>query len=176
MDDPPIALHERVDHRARVRTARLTITQARQGHDLLVAQDARTQQPGIAQWWVAMDARMDEVYAAHYRIDADLFDLEGDDGTVAREIGGGVGIIELRGNDSIDDTTRGALGIGIFCGDESHCEIEDNAVSGTRADANGGRSRAGWDVVAHYKAHATLHGNTLGRGSASFVGASLEHR
>jgi nitrous oxidase accessory protein NosD len=78
---------------------------------------------------------------------------------------------------SIDDNrVEGALGIGIFCGDESHCEIEDNAVAGTRADPNGGRSRAGWDVVAHYKAHATLRGNTLGRGSASFVGASLEHR
>ena len=78
---------------------------------------------------------------------------------------------------SIDENrVQGALGIGIFCGDESHCEIEDNAVSGTRADTNGDRSRAGWDVVAHYKAHATLRGNTLGRGSASFVGASLEHR
>lgn len=78
---------------------------------------------------------------------------------------------------SIDDNrVRGALGIGIFCGDESHCEIEHNAVAGTRADPGGDRSRAGWDIVAHYKAHATLRGNTLGRGSASFVGASLEHR
>jgi hypothetical protein len=78
---------------------------------------------------------------------------------------------------SIDDNrVTGALGIGIFCGDESHCEIEDNAVAGTRADRGGDRSRAGWDVVAHYHAHATLRGNTLARGAASFVGASLEHR
>jgi nitrous oxidase accessory protein NosD len=78
---------------------------------------------------------------------------------------------------SIDDNrVRDATGIGIFCGDESHCEIEDNEVAGTRADPAGGRSRAGWDVVSHYHAEATLKGNTLGRGAASFVGASIEHR
>jgi tRNA threonylcarbamoyladenosine biosynthesis protein TsaB len=36
---------------------------------LLVAQDALSQQPQATQWWVTMDARMDEVYAAHYRWD-----------------------------------------------------------------------------------------------------------
>jgi tRNA threonylcarbamoyladenosine biosynthesis protein TsaB len=40
---------------------------------LIVAEDARRCAPGdpaaVQDWWVAMDARMDEVYAAHYRFD-----------------------------------------------------------------------------------------------------------
>jgi tRNA threonylcarbamoyladenosine biosynthesis protein TsaB len=41
---------------------------------LIVAEDARLAAPGdpaaTQDWWVAMDARMDEVYAAHYRFEA----------------------------------------------------------------------------------------------------------
>jgi len=36
---------------------------------MLVAEDARGQAPGQVDWWVAMDARMDEVYAGRYRWD-----------------------------------------------------------------------------------------------------------
>jgi len=35
----------------------------------IVAEDARGQHPAIGEVWVAMDARMDEIYAAHYRWD-----------------------------------------------------------------------------------------------------------
>jgi hypothetical protein len=101
-------------------------------------------------------------------------DIRGNDvsGTALRAIS----MTEMSMGSIDDNRVRDSLGIGIFCGDESHCEIEGNRVAGTRADPGGGRSRAGWDVVAHYHAHATLSGNTLARGSASFVGASLEHR
>lgn len=34
---------------------------------LLHAEDARARHPGVAHWWVAVDARMDEAYAAAYR-------------------------------------------------------------------------------------------------------------
>jgi hypothetical protein len=72
-----------------------------------------------------------------------------------------------------------ALGVGIWCGDYSECEIEDNRVSGTRADsASGDRTRIGYGVVAQLGAHAhlrrnLLNGNAGGR-AAAFVGARLE--
>ena len=48
---------------------------------------------------------------------------------------------------------RDALGVGIFCGDYSHCRIRDNDVVGMRADP-GSASRAGYAVVSHYGSHA----------------------
>ena len=51
----------------------------------------------------ARDARRGE------RVDADLLDLERDDVAVPREIGGGVGVVELRGDDAIGDGARGAV-------------------------------------------------------------------
>jgi hypothetical protein len=46
-------------------------------------------------------------------VDTDLLDLERDDVAVSREIRGGVGVVELRGDDSIRDRRRGTLGVGI---------------------------------------------------------------
>jgi parallel beta-helix repeat protein len=86
----------------------------------------------------------------------------------------GISLTEMSMGAVEDNVVTDALGIGVFCGDYSHCEIEDNRVEGTRPDPNGGRSRAGWDIVSHYYAHATVGGNTLGRGAASFVGASID--
>jgi nitrous oxidase accessory protein NosD len=88
----------------------------------------------------------------------------------------GISLTEMSMGGVVANDVTGALGIGIFCGDMSHCEIERNRISGTRVDPSGGRSRAGWDVVAHYYAHATLADNAVGRGAASFVGGSIvEH-
>jgi hypothetical protein len=76
----------------------------------------------------------------------------------------------------VEDT----LGIGIFCGDYSECEIGDNRVVGTRADAaSGDLSRLGYGIVAHYGATAVLDDNTLvgnARGAGAFLRAELEHR
>ena len=100
-------------------------------------------------------------------------DLEDNDvtGTSLR----GISMTEMSMGAIEDNVVRGSLGIGIFCGDYSHCDIEDNRIEGTRADPSGGRSRAGWDIVSHYYAHATVEGNSVERGTASFVGASI-HR
>lgn len=76
-----------------------------------------------------------------------------------------------------ENRVRDALGVGIFCGDYSHCEIEDNAVWNTRPDyASADRTRLGFPIVAHYGAAATLRGNSLGqntRGAASFLRARI---
>jgi hypothetical protein len=69
-----------------------------------------------------------------------------------------------------------ALGVGIYCGDFSMCEIEDNFVSGTRPDpASGDRTRMGYGIVAHSGASATIAGNTL-RGNASPTASFLHAR
>ena len=71
---------------------------------------------------------------------------------------------------------EGALGVGIFCGDFSMCEIEDNFVSGTRPDlASGDRTRLGYGIVAHSGASATVNGNTL-RGNATPIASFLRAR
>jgi hypothetical protein len=69
-----------------------------------------------------------------------------------------------------------AVGVGIFCGDYSECEIERNTVLGTRPDSEGGRSRAGYAIQAHYGASATLTENRLARNAreeGAFVNAEI---
>ena len=74
----------------------------------------------------------------------------------------------------------GALGVGIFCGDFSMCEIEDNAVSNVTADrASGDSTRLGVAIQAHYGAQAHLSRNEISGspgGIAAFVDATVEHR
>jgi hypothetical protein len=76
-----------------------------------------------------------------------------------------------------ENRVRDALGVGIFCGDYSHCEIEGNLVLNTRPDyASADRTRLGFPIVAHYGAAAQLRGNSLdqnARGAASFLHARI---
>lgn len=81
----------------------------------------------------------------------------------------------VRGNSVAD-----ALGVGIFCGDFSVCEIDRNAVIGTTADARSGdKTRAGHPIVSHFGAEATLGENELAEnaaGVAAYIDATIEHR
>jgi hypothetical protein len=88
----------------------------------------------------------------------------------------GIAVTEMSMGHVEDNVVEDALGIGIFCGDYSHCSIEDNRVSGMRADPSGNPTRAGLGLVAHYWAIATVGGNTLERPPASFIGARIESR
>jgi hypothetical protein len=79
-----------------------------------------------------------------------------------------------------DNEVAEALGVGIFCGDYSHCEIEDNAVSDVSPDAGSGdRSRRGVAIQAHFGAEAQLEGNDVVRspgGIAASPDATIEQR
>ena len=88
----------------------------------------------------------------------------------------GIAVTEMSMGDVQDNLVEDALGIGIFCGDYSHCSIEDNRVTGMRTDPSGNPTRAGLGLVAHYWAIATVGGNTLERPPASFIGAQIESR
>jgi nitrous oxidase accessory protein NosD len=78
---------------------------------------------------------------------------------------------EVEGNE-----VEGALGVAIFCGDYSHCDIERNVVRGTRADGEGGQTRAGYAIQAHFYARAHVEDNRLAgndRGLGAFVNAEI---
>jgi hypothetical protein len=88
----------------------------------------------------------------------------------------GIAVTEMSMGEVEDNLVEDALGIGIFCGDYSHCWIENNRVTGMRTDPSGNPTRAGLGLVAHYGAVATVGGNTLERPPASFIGARIEPR
>lgn len=88
----------------------------------------------------------------------------------------GIAVTEMSMGEVEDNLVEDALGVGIFCGDYSHCSIEDNRVTGMREDPSGNPTRAGLGLVAHYGAVATVGGNTLERPPASFIGARIETR
>jgi hypothetical protein len=55
-----------------------------------------------------------------------------------------------------------SLGVGIFCGDYSHCDIDRNVVTGTRVDAESAdTARHGYAIIAHFGARAVLDDNVL---------------
>jgi nitrous oxidase accessory protein NosD len=84
----------------------------------------------------------------------------------------GITMTEMSAGKVEDNEVLDGLGVGIFCGDYSHCEIERNTVSGTRADTRSGRTRGGYAIQAHYGASAEVDGNRLD-GNARDVGAFL---
>ncbi|MEO8290027.1 MAG: right-handed parallel beta-helix repeat-containing protein [Gaiellaceae bacterium] len=70
-----------------------------------------------------------------------------------------------------------SLGVGIYCGDYSECEIDDNSVRGIRADhASGDKTRMGFGIVVHFGAKAAISGNAVSEspgGTKAFLGAKI---
>jgi nitrous oxidase accessory protein NosD len=86
----------------------------------------------------------------------------------------GITVTEMSMGVVEENDVSDSLGVGIFCGDYSHCEIEENVVRGTRVDqASGNRTRLGYGVVVHYGATASLYENEL-RGNPREVGVFFE--
>jgi nitrous oxidase accessory protein NosD len=82
---------------------------------------------------------------------------------------------------SIDgNTVHGALGVGIFCGDYSHCGIRDNTVTGTMPDPESDEaSRAGYAIQAHFGAVAEIEENRLERNArdeGAFADARIDRK
>jgi Right handed beta helix region len=87
----------------------------------------------------------------------------------------GITVTEMAMGEVSRNVVEDAAGVGIYCGDYSHCEIEENSVSGTRAADVGDASHAGFGVVSHFHAWAELEDNQLDRGAATFVHGFIEH-
>lgn len=77
------------------------------------------------------------------------------------------------------NTVADAVGVGIFCGDYSHCEIRDNDVAAIAPDRGSDDAwRQGYAIQAHFHAVAQLEGNTVTGspgGVAAVAGATIEH-
>ena len=85
----------------------------------------------------------------------------------------GIAVTEMSMGMVERNVVEDAVGVGIFCGDYSRCEISENSVSGTRTDPSGNPTRAGHGIVAHYWAIAELDDNQLDRGAATFINAQF---
>jgi nitrous oxidase accessory protein NosD len=71
----------------------------------------------------------------------------------------------------VEDT----VGVGIFCGDYSVCEITDNSVRATRPDERSGDGfRAGFGILAHFGAKATVSGNSVTDSPGGVAAADAE--
>jgi Right handed beta helix region len=87
----------------------------------------------------------------------------------------GISITEMSMGEAVDNTVLDAKGVGLFCGDYSHCDFTRNTVSGTTAADEGRRSAAGYGIQSHFWAKATLDGNRL-QGNAHRTGSFLHAR
>jgi nitrous oxidase accessory protein NosD len=74
---------------------------------------------------------------------------------------------------------EGARGVGIFCGDYSHCDIDHNTVVGTVEDVQShDGTRAGYAIQSHFWAVAELYDNRLMRNAHDlgvFADARVEY-
>ena len=86
-------------------------------------------------------------------------------------------VTEMSNGSVRQNDVEDAVGVGIFCGDYSMCDIRDNRVSGTRADTESDdQTRRGYAIQAHFGATATIGDNELVRndgGIASFFKAKI---
>ncbi len=91
----------------------------------------------------------------------------------------GITVTEMSMSSVEDNSVDGALGIGIFCADQSECLIAGNRVVGTRADrASGDLSRLGYGIVAHSNATAYLQANRVAHnphGVGTFADGAVRH-
>lgn len=73
----------------------------------------------------------------------------------------GIVITEMSEGLAERNRVRGVTGVGVFCGDMSHCEVRDNAIGHIAADPAGIRSRGGQGIVAWYYSTLRAHGNAF---------------
>jgi hypothetical protein len=91
----------------------------------------------------------------------------------------GITMTEMSMGTVNENQVEDALGVGIFCGDYSECEIEKNVVRGTRPDLESGDlMRNGYGILAHFGAKATLNDNFVDAspgGIGAFADATILH-
>jgi hypothetical protein len=81
----------------------------------------------------------------------------------------GITVTEMSMGSVEENLVRNGIGVGIFCGDYSHCEIEGNSISGIQPDLeNPEGSRQGFAIVSHFGAEAIVEGNKISRSTEHF--------
>jgi hypothetical protein len=88
----------------------------------------------------------------------------------------GITVTEMAMASVTDNDVEDVLGIGIYCGDYSMCDIHDNSIVGVRSDPESSDTmRQGYAIVSHYWAHADVEGNDIA-GSPRRVGIFADAR
>ncbi|MGH2674843.1 MAG: right-handed parallel beta-helix repeat-containing protein [Actinomycetota bacterium] len=72
-----------------------------------------------------------------------------------------IAITEMSEGVMRDNSVTDVVGIGLYCGDMSHCEIAGNQVWDVTPDPNGLPGTAGHGIVAWYYSTVRLHGNVV---------------
>jgi parallel beta-helix repeat protein len=80
---------------------------------------------------------------------------------VSRTTMRGISMVEMSMGTIAENEVRDALGVGIYCNDQSVCEVKDNTVVGTRPDPSGDPTRRGIGFVVSFRSEAELEGNQL---------------
>jgi Right handed beta helix region len=89
----------------------------------------------------------------------------------------GITVTEMSMGTVEENHVEDTVGVGIFCGDYSVCEISDNSVRSTRPDDRSGDGhRAGFAILSHYGATATVSGNTVVDSPGGIAAANAELR
>jgi nitrous oxidase accessory protein NosD len=91
----------------------------------------------------------------------------------------GIAMTEMSMAMAEHNDVHGALGVGIYCGDRSMCEVDDNVVTQTRPDhASSDVTRDGYAIVSWWDSELELGDNTLlgnrHDGAAAFANATIE--
>lgn len=72
----------------------------------------------------------------------------------------GITVTEMSDGWVTGNRVRDVTGAGLYCGDMSRCQFQDNVVTGVAGDSNG-RSTAGWGLVVTYHAEASSQNDVL---------------
>jgi hypothetical protein len=88
----------------------------------------------------------------------------------------GITVTEMSMGSVSGNVVAGSRGVGVFCGDYSVCEIEDNWIVGTRPDSTSDDlARQGYAILSHFGATARLGDNEL-TGNTRELGAFADGR
>lgn len=91
----------------------------------------------------------------------------------------GIAVNEMSDGVVEDNRVEDAAGVGIFCGDYSHCQISGNSVSDIRPEATDpSGTEYGYGIIVHYGSKASVWENELARtqGIGTFAEAAIVTR
>jgi hypothetical protein len=92
----------------------------------------------------------------------------------------GITMMEMSMGEIAENEIVDALGVGIYCGDYSECEIVNNTILAVRPDpTSDDLSRSGIPIVSHWWAKAEIEGNKVAgstREAAAFAGATITRK
>ena len=83
----------------------------------------------------------------------------------------GITVTEMSDGVVTDNTVERAIGAGLYCGDMSRCQFQNNVATGVAA-SDDGRSTEGWGLVVTYHAAASTENDVL-EGAAGAKMASI---